>query len=143
MWTIMAREERPTGLTQDAGWQIGVRKTLPIQHEAAWRLLTSAEGLRIWLGPVSEMDFARGATYRLEDGTTGEVRAFAPDSHLRITWQPAAWERASTIQLRVIPKGDKTVIAFHQEHLPDAEARETRRLHFKVALVELFAAFKI
>ncbi|MFQ5855118.1 MAG: SRPBCC domain-containing protein [Anaerolineae bacterium] len=109
----MGREERPTGLTKDTGWQIGVRKTLPIQHAEAWRLLTSARGLRIWLDPVSEMDFTRGATYRLEDGTVGEVRVFVPNSHLRITWQPAGWGRASTIQLRVIPKGDKTVIAFH------------------------------
>lgn len=27
---------RPTGLTKDVGYQIGVRRTLPIEHIEAW-----------------------------------------------------------------------------------------------------------
>lgn len=131
------QSERPTGLTQDVGFQIGVRRTLPIQFENAWQLLTSNEGLNIWLGSTAALDFSKGATYQLADGSRGEVRVFSPDSHLRITWQPEGWSSASTIQVRVMPKGNRTVIAFHQEHLSGAAEREVRRAHFKSALDEL------
>jgi hypothetical protein len=60
-----------------------------------------------------------------------------------MTWQPYGWTRASTIQIRVLPKGDSTMIAFHQEHLPDAEAREQRREHFKNVLDALEVAFTV
>lgn len=131
------RKKRPTGLTKDAGWQIGVRRTLPIQSEAAWRLLTSKKGLRLWLDAEVEIDFRPKSAYTLADGTEGEVRVFSPNSHLRITWQPQHWSRASTIQVRVIPKGDKTVIAFHQEHLPGETEREERRAYYLSVLDEL------
>ena len=62
------------------------------------------------------------------------MRVYKPNSHLRLTWHPAGWPRPSTIQVRVIPSGEKTVISFHQEHMPGPEAREIRRTFFKNAL---------
>ena len=41
----------PTGLTRGAGWEIGVSRTLPFSPEELWRLVTSPEGLALWLGP--------------------------------------------------------------------------------------------
>ena len=129
--------KRPVGLTKDVGFQIGVRRTLPIQAEDAWRLLTSSKGVNIWLGVTSKLDFTKGAKYRLDNGAVGEVRVYGPNSHLRITWQPPDWPRASTIQIRVIPKGDRTVIAFHQEHLPGEKERAERRAYYISVLDEL------
>ncbi|WP_372813959.1 hypothetical protein [Paenibacillus sp.] len=43
-----ARE--PVGQTSSVGFQVGVRRTLPLSQEQAWRLLTSPEGLSWWLG---------------------------------------------------------------------------------------------
>lgn len=129
--------ERTTGQTRDTGFQIGVRRTLPIQHEDAWNLITSKKGARIWLGGASDIKFEKGSRYHLKDGTSGEVRVFNQNSHLRITWHLNGWKRPSTIQVRVIPKGERTVIAFHQEHLPGAKERETRRAHYISALDEL------
>jgi uncharacterized protein YndB with AHSA1/START domain len=122
--------EKPVGLTRDAGYQIGVRRTLQISASTAWRFLTSPDGVRLWLGETDVKDYSRGARYALPGGGSGEVRVFHPESHLRITWQPGDWPRASTIQLRVIPKGERCVIAFHQEHLPDGEARLQQREFF-------------
>lgn len=129
--------KRPTGLTKDVGFQIGVRRTLPVQLEDAWRLLTSNAGVNIWLGETSQLNFMKGERYQLANGAGGEVRVYAPNSHLRITWQPQEWQRASTIQVRAIPKENRTVVAFHQEHLPGAKEREKRRAHFISALDEL------
>ncbi|MFN2128846.1 MAG: hypothetical protein ACK2TU_13385, partial [Anaerolineales bacterium] len=70
----------------------------------------------------------------LTDGSYGTIRVYTPGSHLRITWQPRGWARPSTIQVRVIHKGNRSIIAFHQEHLPGATERAERRQHFIRAL---------
>jgi hypothetical protein len=36
--------------------------------------------------------------------------------------------------VRTIPTGARTTISFHQEHMPDADARERRREHFAAAM---------
>ena len=125
------------GQTKDIGFQIGVRRSLPIELEQAWQLITSLKGLSIWLGNTHKLDFTKGAEYKLDDGSTGEVRVFKPNSHLRITYQPKGWPRASTIQVRVIPNADQTTIAFHQEHLPGPEERTQRSSHFQSVLDRL------
>lgn len=123
------------GQTRDTGFQIGVRRTLAVPLDDAWRWLTSPEGVRAWLGEAEGLSFAKGAAYRTADGSRGEVRVFEAGHHLRLTWQPPDWPRASTIQLRVIPSaGGNTTIAFHQEHLPGPDEREARRQHFAAAL---------
>ena len=127
--------KRAVGQTGDTGFQIGVRRTLPISAEDAWRLVTSADGVRAWLGGAPEMRWEKGETYALEDGSGGEVRVFKPGSHLRITWGPEGWPRRSTVQVRVMPSGErKTVVSFHQEHLPGAAERDERRRFFEAAL---------
>ena len=131
------QDERPTGLTKDVGYQIGVRSTLPIGLDEAWQLLTSSRGISLWLGPTPGLNFDKGATYQLADGSSGEVRVYSPGSHLRITWRQRGWQKASTIQVRVVPKEEKTVVAFHQENLPGPGEREQRRAHFKLALDQL------
>lgn len=130
---------RTTGETADAGFQIGVQRTVPLSHERAWRLLTSAEGIGAWLGAGAAVRLKEGAQYQLADGSEGEVRVVHPNKHLRITWQAEGWPRPSTIQARVTPKGDRTVIQFHEEHLPNVEERETRRSHFEAAIDRLLA----
>src|SRR5688572_21444528 len=95
--------DKPVGLTKDVVYEIGVRRTLPIDLKAAWKLITSEEAVSLWLGSPADIDFTKGAEYELSDGSQGEVRVFEPDSHLRITWQPQGWQRASLIQVRVLP----------------------------------------
>lgn len=129
---------RTTGETQDTGFQIGVQKTVGVPHDRVWQTVTSPEGVAAWLGEDADVVWEEGRDYALPDGSTGEVRVVRPGSHLRITWHPQGWPRASTIQVRTIEKGPgKTTISFHQEHLPDEEAREARRAHFKEALKRL------
>jgi len=132
---MVKQNKHSTGLTKDVGFQVGARRTFPIDYKDAWRLLTSKKGINIWLGNTSNL--IKGKQYNLSDGSKGEVRVYSPNSHLRIAWQPPGWQKASTIQLQVIPKGDKTVIAFHQELLPGAKEREERRKFFSSVLDQL------
>ncbi len=125
------------GKTKDVGFQIGVRKSLPLSLNVAWNLITSKEGLAIWLGTLNKGEIAAGSAYHLDDDSFGETRVFNKLSHIRLTWQPVHWTKASTIQVRVIPNGTKTTISFHQENLPGPDEREQRRLYFKKVLKEL------
>ncbi len=134
---MSGKEDRPVGKTKDAGWQVGARRTYDLPLDRVWEFLTSERGLRLWLGKSPGIELRAGNAYRLPDGTGGEVRVFKPRSHIRLTWRPPGWERHSTVQLRVIPKGERCVVAFHQEHLPDGAARETRRAYYLKVLEQL------
>ena len=134
----MSSNTRQVGQTKDAGFQIGLRRTVPWSFRSVWGLITSPEGLSVWSGGGTVRKWARGAAIRYPDGTVGEVRVFEPGSHIRLTCHPQGWERPSIIQVRVIDQGDRSVIAFHQEQIPDSKRREDRRTFFKqaVALLE-------
>ena len=125
---------RTLGQTADGGFQIGVRRTVPMAPDDAWRLVTSPEGLRAWLGDVPGLSLEKGAAYTAGDGSAGQVRVSTPGSHLRITRQQPGWARASTIQVRIIAAGARSTISFHEERLPAAADREARRRHYRATL---------
>ena len=130
-------DARLPGETKDVGFQIGARRTFDVPAVRAWEWLTSRAGLALWLGAGTPPRLAKGARYRLRDGAEGEVRVVASGrsaSHLRLTWRPSGWARATTVQLRVVPKGGRTTVAFHQEHLPGPAEREERRAFYRAVL---------
>lgn len=134
------KKQKTAGKTKDAGFQVGARKTIPVEPVDAWQYLTAGEGLTLWLGDITAQALSEGTRYRLSDGTKGKVRVFS-DSHLRMSWHPPDWPRPSTIQVRVIPKDDRSIIAFHQEHLPGPTERERRKQFFKEVLNKLYEKF--
>jgi uncharacterized protein YndB with AHSA1/START domain len=134
---------RPTGHTRDAGWEIGVSRTVPYPLGEVWDFLASATGSAIWLGEgVSRLDEA-GAAYRTDEGTAGQLRSFRPRDRVRLTWRPVDWDHESTVQFTVRPApGDRTRIGFHQERLADAAERERQRAHWQGVLDALVAALE-
>jgi uncharacterized protein YndB with AHSA1/START domain len=128
-----------TGQTKDVGWNIGVSKTLPCSVEQVWALLTSADGLRLWLGDVT-LGTRKGDRYETADGTVGEIRSFHPHDRVRLTWRPADWTHDTTVQVAVTGSGEKTVLRFHQEWLADAGERERQREHWRAAMARVVAA---
>ncbi|MFF4653776.1 SRPBCC domain-containing protein [Streptomyces sp. NPDC001380] len=122
---------RPTGLTRDAGFQIGVSRTLPLPPEAVWRFLVSAEGTALWLGHGAVLPSERGAAWTAADGTSGELRSRHEGSRVRLTRRPAGPGAESTVQVTVIPRGEGATVRFHQERLADAAGREERRRHWR------------
>ena len=131
----------PVGKTQDAGWEIGVSKTVDHPREKVWDLLTSPEGLAAWVGPGARLEPEAGAPYEADDGTVGEVRSFRPLDRIRITWEPPGWDHDSTVQVAVSgDRSDKTRIGLHQERLADADERERQREHWQAVMARLVEA---
>ncbi len=133
----MPIEERAVGQTTSVGFQIGVRRTLPCTEEALWQLLTSEEGLTIWLG--GPIPLQQRTPYTLVDGTSGELRVFRPRSHLRLTWQPRGWAAPATVQVRVLPAKSGATLSIHQEWLPDGAARIAMKAHWEGVITRLAA----
>lgn len=77
------RGMREVGETADAGFQVGVQRTLPVANDALWEFLCSAEGRRLWLGGGTSFEPEPGTTYEADDGTVGEVRTVKAGERLR------------------------------------------------------------
>ncbi|MGO4541889.1 SRPBCC family protein [Paenibacillus sp. 2TAB19] len=133
-----ADKDKPVGKTASVGFQIGVRRTLPITPEQAWSFLTSPEGLRLWIGTVSGLSFKEGETFTSEEGITGQFRVVKPEKQLRLKWGRNDWEKLSTLQIRLIPiKPDRTTISFHQENLDHSGTRDQMKQFWENALNEM------
>jgi uncharacterized protein YndB with AHSA1/START domain len=128
-----------TGLTKHAGWEIGVTRTLPHSAHHVWAFLTSAEGVRLWLGAGATLGDSKGAAYRTRSGTVGEVRSFRSRDRLRVTWRPKDWDHDSTLQVTVsAPRsGSGTTVRFHHERLANAEERDAQREHWQSVMDKL------
>ncbi|MBW5448948.1 SRPBCC domain-containing protein [Cohnella sp. CFH 77786] len=134
---------KPVGLTKDAGFQIGVRRTLPVTQEQAWSYLISPEGLKSWLGDLPRLDLAVKRSYQTADGSTGEIRAAKPLQQLRLTWQPKDWDKPSTVQIRLIPgKEGRTTVSFHQEHLDGPQTRAQMKIRWEEVLDKMTEHFQ-
>ncbi|MFC0215084.1 SRPBCC domain-containing protein [Paenibacillus chartarius] len=133
-----AGTSKAVGQTASAGFQIGVRRTLPMTEEQAWSFLTSAEGLKLWLGEVSGFALQAGESFVSEEGISGEFRVVKPKQQLRLRWKPSGWAAPSTLQIRLLPASSgRTTISFHQEQLDGPETRERMKLHWEHVLDEI------
>ena len=121
----------PVGKTKDAGWQIGVSRTVPVDVDDAWEYLTSERGLAVWLGKGVGPPLARGQSYETTDGTRGEIRSFRPHDRIRVTWQPPDRPDHATVQIALQPAATGCTFRFHTERLHDGEERERMRDHWR------------
>lgn len=125
---------REVGETADAGYAIGVQRTLSIHQTDLWAMLTSPDGVETWLGATDGVALEPGETYATHDGTIGEIRTRSDGERLRLTWQPDGRGSPTTLQLTLTPaesSDEKTVLRFHQEKLADSTEREVMRDHWK------------
>lgn len=130
-----ASKAKPVGLTALSGYQIGVRRTLPISKEQAWEHITSPGGLNSWLGDLDALQFHVGEKYGPHMGISGEIRIVKPCEQLRMTWKKSNWQQPSILQIRLIASTErKTTISFHQEKLDNSEVREEMKRHWEEVL---------
>lgn len=129
------------GRTRDAGWQIGVSRTIDRPVEDVWTFITSPAGIAIWLGDGVTVLSERGAGYQTAAGVRGETRSFRELDRVRLTWQPPDWIHDTTLQLAVTSAGEgRARLTVHQERLADAAEREQQRRHWQGVVNAIVAA---
>jgi uncharacterized protein YndB with AHSA1/START domain len=121
-----------TGLTKDAGWELGVRRTVPAPVDEVWEYFV-VDGLAIWLGDTT-LGVRKGDRYVTSDGVRGEVRSRTDQLRLRITWQPEDWSHDTTVQVTLMPAATGTTIGFHQDRLISSEERARMLEHWTEVL---------
>jgi uncharacterized protein YndB with AHSA1/START domain len=121
---------RTPGKTQDQGWEIGVRRTLPISARKLWEILVTQPGLGYWFSADDDVVFYKGATFETSDDTTAEVVGYKQGELIRLRWHPSSMDFPSTLQVRVLPNGKNAVLAFHHERLESSDQREEMQEHW-------------
>lgn len=130
-----ARGRRVKGQTADAGFEVGVQRTISTGAAELWHFMMSIDGLRLWIGDVDKaLTLEVGAAYRTKDGTQGEIRSLRQNERIRLTWQPEGWPKPSTLQLYFQDKGEKTALRLHHEKLLDADHRAEMKEHWQSVL---------
>lgn len=127
------------GKTKDAGWQIGVSRTIPVDLDTAWAYLTSPRGIDTWLGSGVDTPLSTGQSYETDGGTTGQVRSVRDRDRVRLTWQPVDRPDAATIQIALSQNKTGCAFRFHTERLYDSDEREYMRGHWQHVADEIAA----
>lgn len=133
-------DKNEVGLTKNAGWQMGVRKTMDKEFDKVWDFMFSDEGLKIWLGNVKASELEVGKEIHLDNGVFSKIVVFQPFSHMRMKWKKSDWKNTSRLQLRAIRSKKKTVVSFAQEMLLNKVQREEMISHWKGVTKELSKA---
>lgn len=130
------RNGTATGEAADAGFEMGLQRTIETDRETLWAYLMD-DGVEVWLGDVDGQFPAPNIHYQTADGTTGEVRTLAAGERIRLSWQPARLAEPAVLQLTLAsPRDadDRTTLRVHLEQLPDVTAREDLRTHWQAVL---------
>ena len=129
-----------TGLTKDAGWEMGVRVTVDAPLPAVWGYLLG-EGLPIWLGDIDAIPTEKGAAFETRDGLHATIRSYTDQLRVRMAWQPEDWPHDTTLQLTVKEAATGTTIGFHHERLADRAERKLMLGHWKNVAAAISAHF--
>ncbi|MDX3517498.1 SRPBCC domain-containing protein [Streptomyces scabiei] len=126
---------RSTGLTKDAGWQVGVSRTLRQSPATVWEFISGPRGLALWLGAGARLSPERGTGYETDAGARGEVRGYRPGDRIRVTYGD------TTVQVAVSAAGGgRSVLVFHQERMAGPEERERQRAHWRRVMQQVVEA---
>lgn len=117
-----------TGYTKDSGWQLGVRRTVPVPLEQVWDYLIG-QGVAEWLGDT-ELGRSRGDKYVTRAGERGEIRSWTDHVRIRLTWRPPNRAHDTTLQLTVQAAASGTTIGIHQERLAGPDERADMLEHW-------------
>ena len=124
-----ARANTTPGHDKDAGWEVGVRQTVPVALPGVWKFLLGP-GLPLWLGETA-LKTEKGARYETHDHVRGEVRQYTDNAKIRLTWQPSDWPHPTELYVSVKAVEAGTTIAIQHEQLADREERRMMLGHWK------------
>lgn len=121
-------DRTPVGLTRDAGWELGVRRTIAASPEETWRHLL-AEWLPAWLG-VDTVPQMVGAPLRRGREARGRVVGCHVGRRVRVRWTPEMLDHETVFQVTLLEAPAGTTVAVHQERLLGPAARQSLLEHW-------------
>ena len=132
---MAAHPKDTTGSTKDAGWEVGVRKTVAASPTVVWEYLLG-DGLGLWLGKTT-LPTSKGAAYETADGVRGTLRTLTAGSKIRVSWRPDDWPHDTILQVSVKEAPGGTTIAIQHEQLADRDERRMMLGHWKNVVADL------
>jgi uncharacterized protein YndB with AHSA1/START domain len=120
----------------EASTETAVRREIEIaaRPETVWEFFVDPEKATRWMGRSASLDPRPGGEYRVEvlsgNVASGEFVEVDPPHRLVWTW---GWEPGSpspvapgstTIEVELVPEGDRTRVLFTHSGLPDADAAQ-------------------
>ncbi|MBV2167509.1 MAG: SRPBCC domain-containing protein [Bdellovibrio sp.] len=127
--------KRIPGRTLKGDYSIIVTRTFPVDAKKLWKLISSEQGMSLWLQPLSKVQLRIGNSFETEGGAFGEIRTLRAGQRVRLTWQETDWNKSTTVQVWILPrKGDKSVLVFQHEKLVDGRLRAPLRAHWEEAI---------
>ena len=133
----IVRGSRVLGETANAGFEVGVQKTVDLSPQQTWQLLTSRKGLLLWLGEVDDLNLVKGEKFQTKDGSSGEIRSIKRAERIRIKWQPNDGSNSSTFQITLSPVKNKTSIRVHHENLSRDTSRSEMQKRWRTILEKI------
>ncbi|EWS80307.1 hypothetical protein [Brachybacterium phenoliresistens] len=118
----LADRSRPTGLTLNAGWELGVRRTVPAAPEELWQRLLS-DWLPAWLA-VDSIPQMVGAPLRRGEQIRGRVVGCHVGRRVRLRWHPPQLDHETVFQVTLLEAPGGCTIAIHQERLLGSAERQ-------------------
>ncbi|MET1052317.1 MAG: SRPBCC domain-containing protein [Mycetocola sp.] len=136
----MSESKNTAGPGSDAGWDVGVRKTVAAPVDAVWSYLLG-KGLPMWLGEIRALPSKKGVRYSTTDGVRGTIRGYDEKKLVRLTWQPEDWPHETTLELTLTKSGENTIVGIHHEDLADRDERRMMVGHWHRVADSIVAHF--
>jgi len=130
---------RKTGQDAKGHYMVTSTKSLPFNAAKAWKLVTSPEGLRIWLKPLmDDIEIKPKTQFETADGYFGEIRTVGKNRRIRMYWQDPLWDKHTVVELMLAaPTTGKIVLVFNHTAIRDTRTQATLRARWKTACAEL------
>ncbi len=125
---------------QDFRGRYSVTATKSLAHPAStvWNFVTSHEGMKFWLKPLSSVEMKSQAQFETTDGYFGEIRTVQRARRARIYWQDPNWEKRTVVELYTVERpGRKSILVFSHTGLADLKTKDRLRVRWRDAVDQL------
>lgn len=130
--------KRIAGQSLKGTYSATITKSVAINHKVAWKLISSQEGLQIWLKPMSPMVLKKGEAFEIEGGIFGEVRTLKAPERIRLSWRDLDWEKGTVVQFQIHKKKeDKCLLVIQHDGLKTARLKAEMRTHWRNVIEEI------
>lgn len=134
---------REEGQTLKGDFTLTVTKSTKVNVKKAWAYMTSADGLALWLRPLSELKMKPGASFESEYGTYGKVRTMKAGVRARLSWQKVEDEKPTIIQLYVAKQqSGATILVISHEGIRSPREKELLRTFWREGLEAVALSLK-